>query len=107
MRIDVSITYQNGLLHTRSEAANYIESRPALILLSRGSDSSELIEATEGRVREDLEDATLTVSKEQKRPRRGGSFTYGADFLRSAYRNGYIPDERRDSVGFRVARTIR
>lgn len=58
-------------------------------------------------IREDSEDATLTVSKDQKRPRRGGSFTYGADFMRSAYRNGYIPDERRDSVGFRVARTVR
>jgi formylglycine-generating enzyme required for sulfatase activity len=62
------------------------------------------------RVREDSEDATLTVSKEQKRPRRGGSYTYEAEFLRSAHRgsrNGYIPDERRDSVGFRVARTVR
>ena len=58
-------------------------------------------------VREDAEDVTLTVSKDQKRPRRGGSHTYGAEFMRSAYRNGYIPDERRDSVGFRVARTVR
>jgi formylglycine-generating enzyme required for sulfatase activity len=58
-------------------------------------------------MREDSEDSILTVSKEQERPRRGGSYTYEADFLRSAYRNHYIPDERRDSVGFRVARTVR
>jgi formylglycine-generating enzyme required for sulfatase activity len=58
------------------------------------------------RVREDVEDAILTVSKDQKRPRRGGSFSYEASFMRSAYRNGYIPDERRDSVGFRVVRTV-
>lgn len=45
MRIDVSIRYENGLLHTHSEAANYSETRPALILLSRGSDGVEMIEA--------------------------------------------------------------
>ena len=45
MRVDVSITYQNGQLRARSEAANYSESRPALILLSRGSDGTEMIEA--------------------------------------------------------------
>src|SRR6266496_28519 len=59
-----------------------------------------------GHVREDSEDSVLTVSKEQERPRRGGSYTYEADFLRSAYRNHYIPDERRDSVGFRIGRTV-
>lgn len=63
-------------------------------------------ELTDG-VREDTEDAVLIVSKDYERPRRGGSYTYSADFLRSAYRNHYIPDERRDSVGFRIARTIR
>lgn len=55
----------------------------------------------------DSEDENLTVSKDYKRARRGGSYTYSADFLRSAHRAGYIPDERRDSVGFRVARTVR
>jgi formylglycine-generating enzyme required for sulfatase activity len=59
------------------------------------------------RAHEDSEDTILIVSKDHKRPRRGGSYTYAADFLRSAYRNHYIPDERRDSVGFRIARTIR
>jgi hypothetical protein len=57
-------------------------------------------------LREDVEDTSLTVSKDYERPRRGGSFTYEADFLRSSYRNHYIPDERRDNVGFRIARTI-
>ena len=60
-----------------------------------------------GSLHEDVEDTSLIVSKEHERPRRGGSYTYEADFLRSAYRNHYIPNERRDSVGFRIARTIR
>jgi len=55
----------------------------------------------------DDEDTVSIVSKEYKRSRKGGSYTYNADFLRSAYRNdGYIPDERRDNVGFRLARTM-
>lgn len=61
-------------------------------------------------VREDVEDTPPTVSRDYSRPRRGGSFTYGASYLRCAQRGasgGYIPDERRDSVGFRIARTIR
>jgi formylglycine-generating enzyme required for sulfatase activity len=63
---------------------------------------------TKDTVWSDTEDAVLTVSKDYKRPRKGGSFSYNADFQRSAYRNeGYIPDERRDNVGFRVARTLR
>jgi formylglycine-generating enzyme required for sulfatase activity len=55
---------------------------------------------------EDQVDPVRTVSKEYERLRRGGSFTYAADFLRSAHRNHYVPDERRDSVGFRIARTV-
>jgi formylglycine-generating enzyme required for sulfatase activity len=57
-------------------------------------------------VREDVEDTVLIVSAQQKRPRRGGSYTYGSKYMRSAHRGAYIPDERRDSVGFRVARSI-
>jgi hypothetical protein len=60
-----------------------------------------------GSLHEDVEDTSLIVSKEHERPRRGGSYTYEADFLRSASRNHYIPNERRDSVGCRIARTIR
>lgn len=56
-------------------------------------------------VRDDVEDATLIVSAKHPRPRRGGSFTYSAAFIRAAQRGAYIPDERRDSVGFRIART--
>jgi formylglycine-generating enzyme required for sulfatase activity len=62
------------------------------------------------KIREDVEDTVLIITNKQPRPRRGGSYTYGTEFMRSAHRgvpNGYIPDERRDSVGFRVARTIR
>jgi len=55
----------------------------------------------------DRDDEQLVVSKDFKRPRLGGSYTYSADYLRSGYRNeGYIPDERRDNVGFRIAKTI-
>lgn len=45
MRIDVTITYNNGQVHTHSEAAACSESRPALILLSHGADGTELVEA--------------------------------------------------------------
>jgi formylglycine-generating enzyme required for sulfatase activity len=56
----------------------------------------------------DSKDSSLIVSKDYKRPRKGGSYTYGAEYLRSAARNeGYIPDERRDSVGFRIVRTMK
>jgi formylglycine-generating enzyme required for sulfatase activity len=58
-------------------------------------------------VRVDGADASGTVSARNPRPRRGGSYSYDASYLRSAHRGAYIPDERRDSVGFRVARTIR
>jgi formylglycine-generating enzyme required for sulfatase activity len=57
--------------------------------------------------RVDAEDGTLIVSAQYPRPRRGGSYSYEAPFLRSAHRGRYIPDERRDSVGFRIARTLR
>jgi len=60
---------------------------------------------SEGRV--DVEGTVRIVSAQYKRPRRGGSYSYDASYLRSAHRGSYIPDERRDNVGFRVARTIR
>jgi formylglycine-generating enzyme required for sulfatase activity len=41
--------------------------------------------------------------------RRGGSYSYGKDVMRSAHRGAaqYLPNQRRDNVGFRIARTIR
>ena len=40
--------------------------------------------------------------------RRGGSFSYGKDVMRSAHRGatGYFPNQRRDNVGFRIAKTL-
>ena len=58
---------------------------------------------------EDGEDSLLLVSDRDARTRRGGAFSYGAAFARSAVRGtvGSFPTNRRDNVGFRVARTIR
>ena len=61
-------------------------------------------------VRDDLEDTVLKVLDAQARTRRGGSFSYEAAVMRSAHRgspNSYFPMQRRDNVGFRVARTHR
>jgi len=58
----------------------------------------------------DVEDKVLVVNDQQWRMRRGGSFTYDASVMRSAHRgrpDGYLPNERRDSVGFRIGRTIK
>ena len=58
----------------------------------------------------DVEDTVLVVNDQQWRGRRGGSFTYDASVMRSAHRgrpDGYLPNERRDSVGFRIGRTIK
>jgi formylglycine-generating enzyme required for sulfatase activity len=38
---------------------------------------------------------------------RGGAYWYGAGFLRSAHRNGLVPEFRRDDVGVRVVRRPR
>jgi formylglycine-generating enzyme required for sulfatase activity len=61
-------------------------------------------------LRLDVEDKVLVVDDRQWRMRRGGSFTYDASVMRSAHRgrpDGYLPNERRDSVGFRIGRTYR
>ncbi len=65
-----------------------------------------------GTVRVDSEDAVLLVSDDVARTRRGGSFPYGAYAMRSAHRGApsresYFPMQRRDNVGFRVAKTVR
>ena len=48
-----------------------------------------------------IDDSTVMV-------RRGGSFAYSKEEMRSAHRgaNGYLPNQRRDNVGFRIARTV-
>lgn len=59
---------------------------------------------------DDVEDTVLKVLDAQARTRRGGSFSYDAVVMRSAHRgapNAYFPTQRRDNVGFRVARTYR
>jgi formylglycine-generating enzyme required for sulfatase activity len=40
--------------------------------------------------------------------RRGGSFSYAKDVMRSAHRGAlnYFPNQRRDNVGFRIAKTV-
>jgi formylglycine-generating enzyme required for sulfatase activity len=51
----------------------------------------------------------LVVSDSAARVRRGGAFPYEAAMMRSAARGtvSALPFQRRDNVGFRVARTIR
>ena len=58
---------------------------------------------------EDSEDTELHVSNDIARTRRGGSFSYEWFTVRSAHRGAttYFPNQTRDSVGFRVARTVR
>ncbi len=59
--------------------------------------------------RDDVEDSALRVSNDVARTRRGGSFSYDWTTVRSAHRGDvtYFPNQIRDNVGFRVARTIR
>ena len=59
-------------------------------------------------VTDDVEDAVLSVSNDVARTRRGGSFAYEWFTARSAHRGAvtYFPNQTRDSVGFRVARTM-
>lgn len=56
----------------------------------------------------DVEDTMLHVSNDVARTRRGGSFAYEWFTLRSAHRGDttYFPNQTRDGVGFRVARTV-
>ena len=56
----------------------------------------------------DKEDSGLKISDTIARTRRGGSFTYGPETTRSAHRGTttYFPNQRRDGVGFRIAKTI-
>jgi formylglycine-generating enzyme required for sulfatase activity len=60
------------------------------------------------RVIDDVEDSELHVSNVIARTRRGGSFAYEWFTLRSAHRGDttYFPNQTRDGVGLRVARTM-
>ena len=57
---------------------------------------------------EDVEDSMLRVANDVARTRRGGSFAYEWFTARSAHRGDttYFPNQTRDGVGFRVARTM-
>ena len=59
-------------------------------------------------VTDDVEDPVRRVSNDVARTRRGGSFAYEWFTVRSAHRGDvtYFPNQTRDGVGFRVARTI-
>ena len=60
-------------------------------------------------VRIDVEDPVLPVFDRDARTRRGGAFSYGAEMARSAARGPVtsLPTNRRDNLGFRIARTMR
>jgi hypothetical protein len=62
-----------------------------------------------GSVREDVEDEVRRITDTLALVRRGGSFSYEAAMMRSAHRGPMtaFPTNRRDTVGFRVARTYR
>ena len=61
-----------------------------------------------GRLNIDIEDEFFFVSDTMARVRRGGAFSYGKECMRSAHRgtNNALPHQRRDNVGFRIARTV-
>jgi len=56
----------------------------------------------------DAEDTALRISNDVARTRRGGSFAYESLTVRSAHRGDttYFPNQIRDNVGFRMARTM-
>jgi formylglycine-generating enzyme required for sulfatase activity len=56
--------------------------------------------------KEDKEDI-LNINSNDSRAMRGGSHFNPASFIRSAFRNDYVPGTRTYSMGFRPARTYR
>lgn len=66
--------------------------------------------ADRGATSTDTEDTVLVVTDDTPRVRRGGSWSYDKETTRSAHRGspgGYRPPDRKDSVGFRVAQTLK
>ena len=59
-----------------------------------------------GKVIDDKE-GDLNISSTASRVLRSGGFNYQAKYLRSAYRYNYVPTNRNQHYGFRVARTLR
>jgi formylglycine-generating enzyme required for sulfatase activity len=62
-----------------------------------------------GDLHDDIEDDVRVVSDADARTRRGGAFPYEAAMARSAARGTVtsLPVQRRDNVGFRIARTLK
>jgi formylglycine-generating enzyme required for sulfatase activity len=62
-----------------------------------------------GDVHEDADDDVRVVSDTDARTRRGGAFPYESAMARSAARGTVtsLPFQRRDNVGFRIARTLK
>jgi formylglycine-generating enzyme required for sulfatase activity len=56
----------------------------------------------------DNEESRLMITDSVAMVRRGGSYSYGRETTRSAHRGDatYFPGQRRDNVGFRIARTL-
>jgi formylglycine-generating enzyme required for sulfatase activity len=56
----------------------------------------------------DVTDEYVTITDSVALIRRGGSFAYSKKEMRSAHRGAtnYFPNQRRDNVGFRIAKTI-
>ena len=77
-----------GLFDVLGNAVEWCQD--AIISLDRNADDTKQV---------------FTLSNEQSRLLRGGSFNYVDRFLRSAYRNRIRPDGRVNFVGFRPART--
>jgi formylglycine-generating enzyme required for sulfatase activity len=50
---------------------------------------------------------TTPIDDQTNRVMRGGSFDLGAAFIRSAIRHQELPSRRANTVGFRIARTVR
>lgn len=61
-----------------------------------------------GEAVDDEPKSALLITDSLAMVRRGGSFSYGQAEMRSAHRGaiGYLPSQRRDNVGFRIARTL-
>ena len=70
---------------------------------------SRVLTFAAGSRHDDVEDDVLVVADSVARVRRGGAYSYGPEMMRSAARGtvSALPFQRRDNVGFRVARTVR